>query len=83
MAWRLVPPELQIHAAYRWVEAELCVTVVDIELPLPTWATSAPVDTSRMEIPYGVGPTSWLAVAVRVTAPPTGVEVAVAARDTE
>src|SRR5437763_13350935 len=51
--------------------------------PEPTWETIAPVEASTMDMPYGVGPTSLLAVAVSVTDAPTAGVAVLAAREIE
>ena len=65
------------------MDAALWLTTVDIDRPLPTCATSTPFDTSRIDMPYGVGPTSRFAMAVNVTPLPTDGAVELADSEIE
>jgi hypothetical protein len=82
-AWMFTPPELSISATYRCVIAVDSDTVAVKLEPLPVWETITPVEASTIDMPYGVGPTSLLAVAVSVTDPPTAGAVVLAAREIE
>ena len=73
-------PMLSTCATKRRVSAVVDETVRVKTEPEPACATIAPVVASMMENVYGVGPRSWLAVAVSVTLPPTAALFAVAAR---
>ena len=77
------PPALSTSATYRCVTAADWDTVTLNDDPAPACDTIAPVEASTIDIPYGVGPMSLLAVAVSVTDPPTPGAVVLAASEIE
>jgi len=77
------PPALSISATYRCVTAADWDTVALNDDPDPACDTITPVEASTIDIPYGVGPMSLLAVAVSVTDPPTPGVVVLAASEIE
>ena len=59
------------------MEAAASLTVREIVVPEPVWASTAPVEASMIDNPNGVGPTSCVAVAVKVIDWPTmGLDIA-------